>query len=399
MARPKRQNVRSDQPRDSRPVRELKEDLGLDEDEWKEFLRHALNGFADYERAHFFESDEPLRLRVAPAEWFEDPMPLGFVTLRVLKEGNPELASRVAWFFLQCWEAEPCNFEGPPGIGTSWLYLSRQGVNSPVNAAGWAQLAFQIPEDFFQGLAEDDLIPLIRLIIENRKPLEAWDLHVLLVAIDRARIHSRAPFRVFDDLITFERIPLETRKELCRGILECPEEYRRIQERVKAVQDFFQQDDGSTYIPRSYLDLPYGGAGRRHPGLKRHAVRALAENLGEPLQEVLSEFFLQNHGDQQSTAAVSEGVLDLIRIHAEELGPDVVKGWLCQGIRKGKAFVRVASYRIGAELFGPAFARPALKDSARMVRDWAAKSLSKDKPRRGSKSPTSQHKLEVPPEE
>ena len=63
MARPKKPKARADQPRDSRAVRELKEDLGLDETDWQEFLRHALDGFADYEKASFFESDVRLRLR------------------------------------------------------------------------------------------------------------------------------------------------------------------------------------------------------------------------------------------------------------------------------------------------------------------------------------------------
>ena len=50
MARPNVPSKRADQPRDSRPLRELKEVLALDEADWQEFRRHALDGFIDYER-------------------------------------------------------------------------------------------------------------------------------------------------------------------------------------------------------------------------------------------------------------------------------------------------------------------------------------------------------------
>ena len=386
MARPKKRTPRPDQPRDSRALRELKEDLGVDGGDWQEFLRLALHGFADYEEDNFYESDVPLRLRNAPAEWFESPDPLGFVTLRVLKEGNPELAARVAWYFLQIGEPEPNESYGPPGMGASWLYLSRQGVDAPVDPAGLARLAVQTPESFFEGIADEDLLPLTRLILANQKPLEVWDLHAVLAAVARSKIHARAPFRVFDDMMLFEGIPRDLKREFCRGILECADEGRRIRERGEALRAAFRQGDEWMSIPHTYFEIQYGGIGRLHPGLKRHAVRALVEELGKPLEGVISEFFLQDHSDSQSTAAVSEGVLDLLRIHAEELGEEVVKRWLSKGIKKGSAFVRKAAYRAGLDLFGPSFARPALQDPSGMVRNWATPALSRDKLKRKSKA-------------
>ncbi len=358
MAKAKKRTPRADHPRDSRALRELKEDLGLDGADWQEFLRLALAGFADYEEDHVFDSDIGLRLGNVPAVWFESPDPLGFVTLRVLKEGNPEIAARTAWYFLQIGEPEPNESYGPPGMGASWLYLERQGVDAPVNPSGLARLAVQTPESFFQGISEDDLLPLSRLILENWKPLEAWDLHAVLVAVARSKIHTRAPFRVFDEMMTFDGIPRDLKREFCRGILECADEGRRIRERGEALRASFRQGAEWMSIPHTYFDIQYGGVGRLHPGLKRHAVRALVEELGEPLEGVISEFFLQDHGDNQSTAAVSAGVLDLIRIHAETLGPEVVKRWLSKGIKKGSAFVRKASYRAGLELFGSPLRAP-----------------------------------------
>jgi hypothetical protein len=115
-------------------------------------------------------------------------------------------------------------------------------------------------------------------------------------------------------------------------------------------------------------------------------VRALVENLGAPVQDVIAEFFLKRYGDPQSSDATSEGILDLIRLHAEELGPEKVRRLLQKAVKRGSAIVRRATYRVGAECLGPSFARPALRDPARLVRDWAVQALSKEKLRPGPKS-------------
>ncbi len=131
MARPKKASKRVDQPRDSRPLRELREDLALDEPEWQEFLRHALDGFTDYENAYDRDHDTRLRLSEVPDSWFEGIDPLGYVTLRVLKEARPEIAVPVAYYFVQVGLPEPGEWEVPPGLGPSWLYLARQEAECP----------------------------------------------------------------------------------------------------------------------------------------------------------------------------------------------------------------------------------------------------------------------------
>jgi hypothetical protein len=122
------------------------------------------------------------------------------------------------------------------------------------------------------------------------------------------------------------------------------------------------------------------------PGLQRHAVRALAEDVGEPFRDVLAEFFLRPDPDPQCAEAVTQGVLDLVRHHAEELEPDKVRALLRKAIKAGTAVVRQAAYRVGAEQFGPAFARPALKDNAGIVREWAGKLLARNAGKPGRKA-------------
>ena len=51
MAR-KKPAARADQPRPSKAVRALRDALGLDEEDWQAYLRHALHGFAEYEAGH-----------------------------------------------------------------------------------------------------------------------------------------------------------------------------------------------------------------------------------------------------------------------------------------------------------------------------------------------------------
>jgi hypothetical protein len=386
MARPKRPTSRTARDGHAEALGRLRAALGLDDADWKEFQQLALDGFADYQSDVLYDPWVPDRLRDVPLEWFEDPEILGYVAVRALKFGTPGLAAPVARFFLGICDPGPNEWAGPPGIGLAWLRLARLGITPPVAPARLAELALTIPRDYFQGVEPDDLLPLSRLILENRRPLVAFDLHALVDAVASSRIHARAPFRLFDDLMSSDWIPAEVRREFARGVLECSPEARRIQEAGAAANAAFHLHDDNVTIPRFYLELRAGGVGRFHPGLKRHAVLALVENLGEPLRDVIAEFYLKRFGDQQSTNAVSEGVLDLIRLHAEELGPDEVKRLLRKALRGRYAALRLAAYRLGAALFGAAFARPARNDPARLVRDWAEKSLSESRPRRGPRS-------------
>jgi hypothetical protein len=153
-----------------------------------------------------------------------------------------------------------------------------------------------------------------------------------------------------------------------------------MEEHHHALQKTFRRDgSGAARIPRVWRELLNLGAGWNMPAMKRHAVYALVENVGEPLHEVVEEFYLKEYRDQTSTQAVSEGVLDLIGLHAANLGPEVVRKLIGKAIKRGLAAVRQAAYRIGAEQFGLDFVRPALKDDAGMVRKWAAKLLETKK--------------------
>jgi hypothetical protein len=377
MSRRRKPPARRDQPRHSAALNTLRDALSLDGEDWQSFLWHARRGFSDFEQAKFRDPDTVLHLRDVPASWFENCDAIGYVALRVFKGDAASLGIPVAEHLLRICDPGPVYHSLMPGIGLAWLHLARAGLPPPIEPARLVHLAMDLPEDFFQGVVEEDLPALCRLIVEARGTIEAWDLHAALAAIDAARIHVRAPFRFFENLMAADWITAEVKRELCRGLIGCRPEVQRLEERREAVIKTFDTDfEGVMRIPRVWRDLGLIGVGLKLAKLSRHAVYALVENVGEPLPEVIDEFFLRSYGNQESTEAVSEGVLDLIGLHAEELGPDAVRRLINKAIKRGLAPVRQAAYRIGAAQFGLDFAQPALKDNARLVRDWAAKLLT-----------------------
>jgi hypothetical protein len=370
----------ADQPRPSPELTKLRGTLGLNDEDWRTFLRHARRGFSDFERANFTTAPSFLRIHDIPAEWYEDIDAIGYIFLHAFHEGETSLAVTLARHFLQSLDPTPGYHPVPPGTGLAWLCLARSGVATPIEAASLIYFALDKPQDFFHGVSEDDLPALCRLILEGRGEIQAWDLHAVLAAVGAAQIHVRAPFRLFDRLMTADWLSTERKQEFCRGLAGSAADADRLGQRYRAVRAAFQaHGDNETPIPRTWLELFNEGAASRFPTLKRHAVFALVENIGEPLTDVIGEYFLKNHGGSTATEAVSEGILDLIGLHAEELGPEVVRKLIGKAIKRGLAPVRQAAYRIGAERFGLAFVRPALTDDARIVRDWAARLLKTKK--------------------
>jgi hypothetical protein len=196
-----------------------------------------------------------------------------------------------------------------------------------------------------------------------------------------------APFRLFNELMATEWLTREVKREFCRGLLGCSPETLRLKERGKALDASIKADfDRLWEYPMIWQELALLDLRTRLPVLQRHAVRALVENIGELLDEVLTEFFLRPDHDRLGADAVTQGALDLVRLHAEELGPDQVRSLLRKAIKRGTAIVRQAAYRVGAEQFGLDFARPALRDNARMVSDWAKKLLAREASKSGRKS-------------
>jgi len=199
------------------------------------------------------------------------------------------------------------------------------------------------------------------------------------------------PFRVFDGLMSADWIADDLKREFCRGVLECTPEIERLRKNAALIKNAFDQNLGNrSALPGISPETSGDGAGGQLPMLKRHAVRALGDEVGEPLPEVIAEFFCKQYHDQKSSEAATVGVLDAVGLHAEDLGPDQVKKLARKAIKHTLGTVRHAGYRLGAKQFGPGFAAAALKDSWRPLRDWAAKLVRAKPPKTGRKTASCQ---------
>jgi hypothetical protein len=241
-----------------------------------------------------------------------------------------------------------------------------------------ARQAMDHPERFFQGVGEDELPELSRLILSSQGVLEAWQLHALFSAVEQARIHVRAPYRLFHSLMTADWLPTEVKREFCRGLLGCSPYDEQFREwSANLIASIRRNPDKLYECPRMWVELAQFGIDIRNPGLRRHAVVALVTAVGEPPLEVIGEFLPRREVQDPDDEMVHRGALDLVSSYAGSLGPDRVQRMLSEAIRRGSAAVRQQAYRIGIDQLGPAFALPALEDSAKSVRDRAAKSLGK----------------------
>jgi hypothetical protein len=295
----------------------------------------------------------------------------------VLRGESTAVTAAVIDFFLRVCDPDPDALDSPPGLGAAWLYAVKMGLPVPVDACRLAFLAMQSPRRFFQDVDEPDLPALSRLILEAQGPPEAWDLHVLLVAMDRADIHVRAPFRLFHALMSADWVTTEVKREFCRGLLGGSPQAERLRQRDATFRNVLETtDDWWGRLPLLAMEVARYGPQRMLPGLRRHAVLALVEHVGEPAREVIEEFFLSPDRLGLESTNVREGALDVVKACTEELGPDATRRYLDQGISDRAAPVRHAAYRIGLKEFGPAYVRSATEDSAASVRKWATKALA-----------------------
>lgn len=94
------------------------------------------------------------------------------------------------------------------------------------------------------------------------------------------------------------------------------------------------------------------------------------------MRQIVDEFHLRQEKDRYYLEMIHQGALDLIRARADELGSEEVRKLLKKAVKSTSVAARLAAYRIGTELYGMEYARPALKDNAASLRKWAGKVLA-----------------------
>lgn len=139
----------------------------------------------------------------------------------------------------------------------------------------------------------------------------------------------------------------------------------------------------SLHLLRKMLIGPLGLVVLTPGPLKRAAIAALPRLGDDPLL-VCKRYLGVKQNYQADT--LHQGVADVIRAYRHQMTEGAVRDLVEEGLRIGAAPTRKAYYQLGADLFGASYMTRAAQDTARSIREWAAKSSSgAARPRRGRK--------------
>jgi hypothetical protein len=149
--------------------------------------------------------------------------------------------------------------------------------------------------------------------------------------------------------------------------------------------DAVEASNLSLTLLRKMLIGPMGVMALTPGTLKRAAVAALPK-LGEAPLAVCQRYLTPARIDTIGMA-LHQGVADVLRAHHAQLPPAEVQALVEHGLRIGGAPTRKTFYELGAELYGPAFMEQALRDNANSIRQWAAKKLGGEPPKKRGRKP------------
>ena len=144
-------------------------------------------------------------------------------------------------------------------------------------------------------------------------------------------------------------------------------------------------DDGeprpSLHFLRRMLVGPTGLVVLTPNALKRLALRALPD-LGEDPLGVCEKYLDSTRAYEAD--AINGGVADVIRAHHPGFPRAKTRALVERGLKVGSVGTRRTFYQLGADLFGDDYWKRAAADSAKSIRDWAAKKRAG--PARGRRS-------------
>ncbi len=135
-------------------------------------------------------------------------------------------------------------------------------------------------------------------------------------------------------------------------------------------QDAEAADNQQDFSMAFMLSLFRGGMLWLRDSLKRQAILALSD-LGEDPLAVCDQYLHRRRMDT-ATAAIGEGVVDIIRAHHTTMSPQSIRDLIERGLNLGSVPARKSFYRLGMELFGAEYLERARKDNAASVRKWIA---------------------------
>jgi hypothetical protein len=136
---------------------------------------------------------------------------------------------------------------------------------------------------------------------------------------------------------------------------------------------------------RRMLVGPMGIAPLTPGALKREAVFALT-GLGEDPLALCHKYLDSGRGEYYADA-VNLGVLDVLSAYAAQMPPAEVRALVNRALEVGAVPTRKCAYLLGIELWGDAYLQRAAADSAKVIRDWAARKAAPAPPRRRRRQP------------
>jgi hypothetical protein len=153
-----------------------------------------------------------------------------------------------------------------------------------------------------------------------------------------------------------------------------------------AIEALLEKDDDGDepasmplHLLRHMLVGPLGVMPLTPGALKRVAIASLPA-LGEDPLKVCKKY-LDSDRDYYADA-VNQAVAGVIRTYHHRMPEKEVRALVERGLEIGGAPTRKTYYQLGADLFGDPFMKRAEKDSAKSIREWAAKKTSGEAPKR-----------------
>ncbi len=126
----------------------------------------------------------------------------------------------------------------------------------------------------------------------------------------------------------------------------------------------------SLHLFRKMLVGPLGLVVLTPGALKRAAITALPSLGDEPLK-VCQQYL--GSAKEYYADTINQGVAEVIRAHHHRMAGGEIKVLIERGLKIGAVTTRKTFYQLGADLLGGQFLKRATRDSAKSIREWAAK--------------------------
>ncbi|MBI3243235.1 MAG: hypothetical protein HYZ49_13175 [Chloroflexi bacterium] len=126
----------------------------------------------------------------------------------------------------------------------------------------------------------------------------------------------------------------------------------------------------SIHLFRKMLVGPLGLVVLTPGALKRAAISALP-SLGQSPLKVCQQYL--GSAREYYADTINQGVADVIRAYHHKMTGEEIKTLIERGLKVGAVPTRKTFYQLGADLLGEKFMKRAARDSAKSIREWAAR--------------------------